>query len=288
MADRQLNRVASLTIAKPFAGEFFTAEPNAIVISNIRVMFSITKAHKAEPNDCNVSIYNLNKQSRAAFQKKPLKITLDVGYDKQLSRIFTGDLRYGSSHQEGTDWVTKLQLGDGDRAFNHATVNRTHPANVDRLTLLREAAHAAGMRIPTSIESAKEMLDQFAQGMTLNGSAARAITSILAPKGMQWSIQDGEMQILRNEETRAENAIPINAKDAKARMIGSPEMAPPVKNGKPPKLNIKCLLCSDIRPGGRILVSSTDVNGLFRVEKVTHDGDTFGGDWTSSIEAVAM
>lgn len=286
MGSRLFNHSAVLTLSSSVVGEYFTTESNAVVIKSMRVVFSIEKRLDAQPNECSVSVYNLSKQARAAFQAKPLHVTLDVGYDGDLSRVFSGDLRYGSTDRMSPETVTKLILADGDRAINYARVKRTYPANVTRRTVLTEAATAMGLRVPTNLADAKELLDQFSAGLTLNGSAANALTKVLAPKGLGWSVQDGELQILRTSDTRADGPIEISRKTG---MVESPQLSAPAKSGSKPRLTVKCLLNSQIKPGGRIHVISSQLDSIFKVQRVLHDGDTHAANsWTSTVEATPV
>jgi hypothetical protein len=287
LTERLYNRSAVLTVARPYRGEYFATEPNAVLIRDLRVVFSIEKRIDAQPNTCTVLVYNLNKQSRAEFQRKPLYVTLDVGHDGNLRRIFSGDLRFGSSMYRGTEYETKLTLGDGDRAINHARVNRSFPAGTSAATVLKETAQAMGLRVPKNVADARELLDQFGKGITLHGHASNEMTKILSAKGMQWSLQDGELQILRDTDVRADQAIVITY-DGTGSGIESPELAPPDKPGESPRLNAKCLLDSRIRPGGRVMIKSRDLDGLFRVTRVMHEGDTFGEQWTTTIEGTPL
>jgi hypothetical protein len=110
------------------------------------------------------------------------------------------------------------------------------------------------------------------------------MTRILARHDLDWSIQDGKLQILAPDATRRSNEALIISQDAG--MIGSPEYGAPSEKGKPPTLTVRTLLYPQITPGDKIqLITRTrTINGFFRVERVTHTGDTHGGDWQTSIE----
>lgn len=284
MSERLYKRSAVLTIAKPQELSYFNFL-NAAVIKDLRVTFSIEKHLKSDPNKCEVTIYNLNSVSRALFQTKPLHVTLDVGYDGNLTRIFTGDLRWGVSKLQAPDWITTLQIADGDRVINHARVKATLPANASRRDALETVAKAAGFKIPKNAKEAIELAEGYVNGVSLTGSAARAMTAILKPKGMGWSVQDNTLQILRRQETRTDQAIEINERNG---MIESPEMSPPDNSGKNAKLTVKTLLDSRIKPGVRILVDSATVKGVFKADRIVHSGDTHGTEWLTTVEAIPL
>ena len=64
---------------------------------------------------------------------------------------------------------------------------------------------------------------------------------------------------------------------------GSAKTAP-TKETKVPSLKLRAQLYPSILPGMRIEVRSRDVQGIYRVERVAHTGDTGGGDWQTEIE----
>jgi len=280
---RYYDRAVELTLARPQDGQFFKTQPNAIVVRDLRVQFSIEKNLSSEPNPCTVTITNLAESTRAEIQKKPLHVRLDAGYVNQLERIFTGDMRYGENKREGVDWNTMLQLGDGDRAFRYGRVSRSFKSGVDVKTMLTETASSMGLKLPSSVADARDMLDQFATGVTLNGPSHREMDRILSRSGRTWSIQDGQLQILKKNEALKSQAFVLSQE-----IIGSPELGAPKEPGSPPVLSIKVLLHPGIRPGCKIQVKSRFINGLFRVMRVVHNGDTRGDAWFSEIEATPI
>lgn len=280
---RLYKRGARLLVAKPTA--FFTQEPNALVIRDLRMTFSIEKHLGAEPNTSTIEVYNLSEESRSFVQQKPRYIRLEAGYDDELQLIFAGDLVWGKSSLVQVDWVTTLQLGDGHRAFNYARVNRAFRGGVTGKTLLNEIAGSMGLRPPGNIEQATELAQQFAAGVSLQGPAHREMTRLLEPRGMSWSVQDGQLQILRPAEVRADQAILISEDTG---MVGTPEQGPPDKSsGKPPTTTVRMLLKPRAVPGVKLRIESRAIRGIFRAERVTHRGDTFG-NFHTEVEAIPL
>jgi hypothetical protein len=284
---RLFNRTAAVTVVHPTdqPNEWFKALGNGVVITDLRIQFKIARDLQKEPNTCEVSITNLSPASRKEFQQKPLIIRVDAGYDGHNARLFTGDLRHGFSTREGTDWITKLQLADGDRAYRFARVARSFIPGVTYGTLVAETAAALGLDLPEPVKLLPEMSDQLVSGCTLDGPAHREMTRLLAAKGMTWSIQEGFLQILREGRPRDDEAIVISQDTG---MIGSPEFGPPPKKGKTARLKVKCLLDARIRPGGKVEVIARSIRGTFRADKVAHVGDTRGPEWQTEVECTPL
>jgi len=279
---RLFKRRITLTVARLSQTSFFTTESNAVVLRDLRVVFRIDKSLESKPNTAEVVISNLAERTRAAFQEKPLYVTLDVGFDDDEARLFTGDLIYANSRKLSTDWETTMQLGDGSRTHRYARVRRSFKSGINVKDALSETAKSMGLRIPKTVDAAKELLTKFSSGLTLEGPSEKELTRLLTPKGMRWSIQDGQLQVLRDRDFRREEAVVISEDTG---MIGSPENGAPKQRGEPPTMSVSTLLDPRLIPGGRARIESRQISGLFRVEHVSHTGDTHGPDWTTRIEA---
>jgi hypothetical protein len=158
-------------------------------------------------------------------------VRLDAGYDGNLRHIFTGDIRKGWSELKDTDWLTHMHLADGDRAYRFARVNRAYTRGTSVLTALKEAARTMGLTLDAKVQASSVLQEQFANGRVVDGPARDELTALLAPYGYSWSIQNGKMQILRDEDTRTDQAFVIDETNG---MIGSPEFSVPDQPKKAP------------------------------------------------------
>ncbi len=279
---RKFRREVAVTIARPTA--YFQSTALA-TIRDLRVVFTVERGIGKEPNKCDVEIYNLAETSRAELQTKPIGLRLDVGYDGRLDRLFEGDLRFCSHQRERTEWVTRAQVGDGDRAFRYARVTRAYRAGVSARDVVRDIAASMGLSLPAQASAYEELSRQFASGEALFGPAQAELSRVLAASGLTWSIQDGALQILRDVDTTKGTAVLISQDNG---MIDAPDLGAPVKKNGPPVLTVKTLLNTDVKPGGKISVESRSVRGLYKVRKVLHQGDTHGQDFTTTIEGTPV
>jgi hypothetical protein len=277
------NRSIELIVAKP--ATFFTQDPNAVVVRDLRVVFKIEKTLGDEPNQASVVVYNASEETRSFLQQKPRHVRVSAGYDGELAQIFSGDLFWGASRKDGVDWITTLQLSDGHRAFNYGRVNRSFRPGTDGRQLLREVAASMDLKVPRNMEEAQELLGEFSGGAVMHGPARRELTKLLRPKGLTWSVQDGSLQILRETEVRSDEAVLVSEDTG---MIESPEQGPPDRSGgKPPVTTVRMLLHPRIQPGVKLKIESRSVSGLFKTQRVSHEGDLFG-KFETTAEAVAL
>lgn len=273
---------AQLTVAKVSRdpGSYFVTR-DEVTITDLRIAFAIEKQLHQAPNTSTISVYNLSDETRALFSGSPLQVRLDAGYDGEMRRLFVGDVVYGMTEQEGPDRATRLHLGDGARAYKQARLNRTYPAGTDAVTVLTDLAKSMGGKLPTNAKSAAALVKQFASAITVSGPSRHEMTRVLDRAGMSWSFQDGNLQVLGEDEARDGEALLIAEETGLLEVkYGTPQ------KGKPAPLTVRTLLYPEISPGRLIVVRSRDINGTFKVERVQHNGDSRGADWTTSIEAV--
>lgn len=290
---RALNRNARLVIYRtstPKTGEDFfvrkTGSPDGqssdgIAITDLRIKFEVERDLSKKPNKCDIEVYNLAKATRTALETDHLALELSAGHDGVNRLLFSGDITYAMSEHDGTDWVTKIQVGDGVRAFKGARTNRSYRGGTSVKTVLRDVARSMGQRLPANIEASVELDAQFASGTVVQGATRKELTRLLAPYGYHWSFQNGQLQILRDQDTRNE-IWPINATNG---MLGSPQFGQPPKRGKPPVLDVRNLLYPELIPGGRAKITSESFDGLFKIERVVHKGDTEMLEWFTEVEA---
>lgn len=291
-ASRLFNRGVSVTLSRPLDFKVLGGEVKLVTtITGLRVTFNIEKTLSEEPNTCELQIFNLAETTRGELDKKPMNVRIDAGYDGVLERLFQGDLRWGASKHVGVDWESKIQLGDGDRSYRYARVNRSFKAGVNIKTALGEVVKSMGLKMPKSAAEATDLIKQFASGTVVHGPSQVEMTRLLEPYGMSWSIQDGGLQILKGSDPKSQDALLVSQDTG---MIGTPEFGPPMsKSGKDEKklgsskpiLTVLSLLYPGVTPGGLIQMDARKIKGLFRVDRVVHSGDTHGPDWQTKIEA---
>jgi hypothetical protein len=68
--------------------------------------------------------------------------------------------------------------------------------------------------------------------------------------------------------------------------VGSPEVRRETTDAgvDTATLTARSLLQPTITAGGRVKIQSADRSGVYRVAKLTHVGDTEGGEWYSVVE----
>ncbi len=254
----------------------------------LRVAFRIHKSLAKDPNTGEIKIFNLSKENRAKLKDKGIPIVFSAGYENTEATIFSGDSRYINHELEGPTWVTKIQCGDGERAYAFTRFNKSYAAGVSVGSILRDAVASTSLN-PGNLNSAlaeppRGGLTSFVRGYTAHGRAVDTIETLAKSLGFTVSIQGGAFQFLRNGVAPGA-AVLLSPGTG---LIGSPTYSSPEKKDQAARLIAKSFLQPQIVCGGQVSIKSEEVNGAFRVQKLDHTGDWQGQEWYTSIEVKAL
>jgi hypothetical protein len=260
---------------------------DGLKVEGLRVQFSVKKTLTKNPNTLDLKITNLSERTRGAMAKAKAAVILTAGYPGNAAVIFQGDARTIDHLRDGAEWITHIQCGDGERAYQFARFAESFAPGTAIADVIRACARALGINTGNLDEvlgagGFRGNLTQFAHGYTAHGKASAELDKLLKTAGLSWSIQNGALQLLKGDAPAKGQAVLLSPTTG---LIGSPDHGTPDKKGKPSKLIVKSLLQPQIVCGGRIEVQSAAVKGQFRVEALEHSGDSTEGDWLTKIEA---
>jgi len=257
-----------------------------------RIQFEVEKNLSSTPNKCKIKISNLSEHSRDDFERLPVGIQLAAGYDGVAKLLFTGDLHEFFSERDGTEIITTLIVKDGLRAYAHARMNRSYKAPITVKRVLEDAAKSMGLKLPPEIEQTTEFKQALAVGISASGPTRDVLTSLLAPYGYRWSVQNGKLLVIKNETFAPGDVILVNRQTG---LIDSPKLTTPEKPPakKPtknkryrgPEIKFQSQLYSEIAPGRRVYLDSEFFNVDLKALDVKHSGDTHGQDFNTDVSA---
>lgn len=282
MAAELFRRVARLTVMVPIAGAGFLPANRAIhEITDLRLQFKVTKHLGKAPNTGAITIVNLNAESRAAFQRKDCAVLLEAGYPTTIAKIFLGDVRVANSRHEGTQWMTTLEAGDGERAYLHPRANESFKGGTSAATVVEKLGRVMGLDVGNLQAQASELAGhQYVNGRQIRGRASRELDRILRSHRLEWSIQDGALQVLRPGQA-LQYVVDLGPDTG---LVGTPDVGTPEKKKKRPTIKWRSKLIPEIKPGGIVNLRSSVHTGRVRVTEITHLGDTSSGDWYTDGE----
>jgi len=123
--------------------------------------------------------------------------------------------------------------------------------------------------------------DSFANGFSFNGMAKDVMDKMTARLGLEWSIQNNEVQtLIEGGDNGSEVALLTPATG----LIGTPEPVTDVTVSEKAGWKVRALLQPKAEPGSLIALDSDIVKGVFKISSVTHLGDTYANPWESTME----
>lgn len=270
-------------------GRKVSVQVDTLLVEDLRIAFKIEKSLSTDPNKVEVSIYNLSEESRKKTQKKDAALIVQAGYEDNIAQIFSGTVRVVSHVLNGGDRITKLLAGDGEKEFRTARINESFAPGATFSQVAKKLLDQLGLKDGNLLSELgkgnfRQGLTDFANGKVAHGLASAELQTLLKSAGLSYSIQDGAIQVLRPGSALELDPVLL---DGSAGLVGSPEYGETGKD-KHLVLKAKSLLQPGLVPGRRVKIESETTSGLFRVDKVTHNGDTHAQQWYSEIEATAL
>lgn len=251
-------------------------------VSDLAFAFTAKRTLKPEPNTLDLKIYNLSDDSRSFLSSSKKNIVkLEAGYGEELSQIYLGEVRNVCSYQDGPDVVTMLSSGDGEKAIRTANLKVSYGPKTPATTVLRAIVKTLGIKDGNFGEAAallakKGIATLHPSSVTLSGNAAQEMTDFCRSAGLEWSIQNGALQILDLNTPLNEQAFELSSETG---MVGSPMV------DNKGVVQVKTLMIPEIRPGVKLSFNAKYLKGGYRVTQCEYSGDTYGDDWYINITA---
>jgi hypothetical protein len=252
-------------------------------IDGLDISFDVRKSLSPKtPNKAEVRIWNLNPEHRAQLQQlERVYVSLEAGYETAgRSLIFRGDLRRATSAREGSDWITTITSDTGSTARKKRIAKSFAPGS-SVADVLQTAAKAMGLRLgntalkTVAAKIAGTQAAQFFNGYALAGTLGDEVERLARSSGLEWSVQDDELQFLDRGRPLQETGFLLSPETG---LVGSAEA------GNKGITEARCLLMPDVAPGRRVQVKSAHVNATFRIESTRHRGGRADPDWYIDLE----
>lgn len=242
--------------------------------------FNISKGDARNANKAQLKIWNLTKEQRVQLQEKGLEVIIEAGYVQEIKQIFKGDIDKSLITRDAVNWVTNLELLDGGAATKTARINESLRGGQPVGQILKKAAEAMGLDVgnladKVSSDGGRSVLKELVSGIVLSGKADDVLDEISSSLGLKYSIQDKQLQFLAKGEATKDPPVILNAGTG---LLGSPSV------GEKGTITATSLLNGLIKPGRRVTLSSSVVDGTFVASKVKHRGQTWGDAWTTEVE----
>lgn len=276
-------------------------------VRGLDIEFQIERSTKPEQNKASVIVYNLSAENRQHLAQTAGGVTVELraGYDgrdplrpasedragvggsAELPVLFLGKLREVTSLRNGPDWETHITSGDGDG--KDKPIAFTLGPGATLRDAIKRVVSELGVGVGNSLTALKDgsfkgnLGDRFLHGVTVGGPADKELEKLLRSGGMEYSVQNGELQILPQGGVLNATAIEITPDTG---LVGSPELGRDTKGVA--QLKARALLSSEIYPGRQVHIVSDSVDVYLRVESASYAGQFAGNDWYVDFEGVPL
>lgn len=298
------DRVASLVIGKE--------GKQGRELAGLRFSFSIEKQSTKAPNKCTLRVWNLAPETRGLVEAIGNVLILKAGYvqDTGAQTIFQGDVIRALTVREGPDWVTELEMQDGHKEFRDTKASVSYGRGATALQVLGDLSKRFGL--PVRELPADVAAKQYPNGFAFAGRLRDAMEKACDYLKLEWSIQNREIQIIKKGGVFQKRAVVLSPDTGmvESPMLESKTMTekaaakegitanqPGVRvttqrndDGEIKRVlqvngyKVKSLLQPGLEPGGYVQIKSKSIDGkFFRIEELTHVGDTHGSEWHTNL-----
>jgi len=273
----QYMRVAEATITNTVL-----KTDNEIKVAGLRFTFNISKKGKTDENQATISIYNMSPDSRKLCETEKDKlgggqtrIELRVGYGaKDKPAVIFRGLCDVINTYTAPNWITQFRGLDGSSQYRNFNFEKSYPAGTSISKIVEDLVKASGTKLTTTdpIEGA------LPRGRALSGPAKNTIENLQSKYGFEFDVQDEETVVGSGKSKIEDKATVLLGRNSG--MIGEPQVKGKI-------IIVQCLLNPAIRPGALIFLDSLKqdkVTGNYLCKKVNSTGDSWGGQWTMTLE----
>ena len=280
-------------------GDAKKSTPNLYVITEHQISFTIRKDNNKDPNQAEITIYNLSDDTVNYINKgirNNLAVALAVGYEGQeLIMIFKGTVQWVSDTFNNTDRRTVLHCLDGGINISEARTSRSYPKGTKVSKVVKDLVKDLGTTEGNIHVDTEKTLSS---ATAMCGNTSHYLESICKGIDHNVSIQDGSVYVTPRSQMSSARCAYISAETG---LIGSPEpfhndikptqkVTKSSKKAKKPTDGVKfrCEMNGAILPEKNVWLKSHNYDGGFKVVSVVHTGDREGKDWTTEVESVSV
>lgn len=272
-----------------------------IDLSQLRITFEITKTDNETPNEAQIKIYNLAKDTENQIINEFTRVTLQAGYQDNYGVIFDGEITQSKRGRDnGTDSYVVINASDGDSAYNYANLSTTLAAGSTQEDHINAATGAMGL----DKGYVNTALGALPRGKVMYGAARDIMRQSAQSNGQNWNIQNGKVQLLGAYDILPNQAVMLNSQTG---LVGGAEQS---TKG----IKAKALLNPMLHIGAKVIINEEDValakklpkqkdgnkdntdngnppeklalvakDGAYKIIGANFIGDTRGNDWYSDI-----
>lgn len=269
----------------------------------LRIIFDISKDTSEDPNQIKIRIWGLSPATREAIVEPDNVAALYAGYEQEDGALLIayGTVLRGWTFFDAPEVITELEVLDGYAEIRDTVVSLGYGPGVRARLIIEGIARQMGLRLIMAQDAPDRV---WQNGFSYYGAARVALHKAVQGTGLEYSIQNGELQVIARRGTTTRQGFVLAADSG---LIGVPERT---RQGAREKARVRdqrtgdnrdivssrqqadgwrvtSLLLPTLNPGDLVKLESRTVQDWFRIESLRHTGDWGGqGDWITELELV--
>lgn len=254
-----------------------------------RVTFNILIDFGGSNNYADIRIYNLSESTANKAFKKGARIVFEAGYVDTVDTVFIGNVKNILRERQGADTITRLICRSEQYS---GFINQSFGAGVDVVTLIKACADA--LDYPYVItDSQFNDVPSYTGGYSLQGDARVLLDKLAVTHGFNHTVENGRRIILRNGYERNTSPLVVSQFTGMEGIPQISEVGADVKMRLNPKLRIGGTIDiqSNLKTFNFSNIYFQDVpesagTGIYKIQQISHEGDSWGDAWTSSVTSI--
>ncbi len=275
---------------------------------SIRIRFDITKTMSSIANQLNIEIYNLKRSRRNQLSKTQFQVELKCGYmtENILPTLSVADLATAISYRDGPDIITRLVAFEGYSAITQSFINKTYDNSASLDFIVRDLASkfktpnghkpieigdinvtnvliankgiASGPTIKYTLDT---LSMQYGFTWGISNNKFTAISDILSPKNT-FLISNSNKNLINDypsfySASQVARSIQIDTiLDARLQPFSGVRIKESINQN---------LIDGSLQTGtSNGNTQKTNDKGTFRINYISHNGDTHGGNYNTRLE----
>jgi hypothetical protein len=272
---------------------------SGIDVSELRVTFKIEKSMAETPNYSEISIFNLSPATENQIIKTGDRVILEAGYiGPQYGLIFDGEVVKAYRDKiEGTTYMLTLICQDGDQFLNDGFVNASYAKGQTPRDIANQITSTAST--PIELDTVSENLENKAlpRGKVCFGLSRDYLHQIARTEQASFYVNDGKVNIVKAMDLPRGRIVDLSPKHPKSGLVGAAERTDDGIKGRcllHPLLNLNTFVnisnqyVREQKAARGSQPKQMDYDGIYRILKLTHEGDTRGDNWYTEFVGVSQ
>lgn len=247
--------------------------------AGLHIEFATRAAAVGRPAECDITIYNLARDSVDLFSDPKNFVQVRVGHRSTAVRqVFAGNPTRDTLklRKQGGDIAMSVTLRDGGHKYDTGRLDVSLSGQTTARQVFDEILAQSGLG-----EGQVDLgTHTWPRRYVFNGTTKAALDDLVDSVGPthSWFIRDGNVYILEKSQKTPETGPVFSSENGN--LIGSPE---PVKGGR---VRIKGVLDATLRVGRVVRLESKWLTGYYKLVEVNFMGSNFGNQFYVEMKGV--